>query len=205
MLAYSLLVYCRKPFTGMKKIMPLAIFILLPLITLKAQHEYVTNKGIVSFFAEAPITNVDAQNENAKVVLNAASNELIITMNMADFKFKNQKMGRDAEKKYIETEKYTEASFRGKINGVANYHKAGTYPVTTTGKLKIHGVERNVTEKGTIVIDKDQIKIQSAFSVLLKDYNIETPTILGKDMTSENVDVKISATLSGQSGHISKK
>jgi polyisoprenoid-binding protein YceI len=180
----------------------LAVFIFLPLVILKAQNNYVTSKGIVSFFAEAPVTDVDAQNESAKVVLNAVSNEIIMTMNMADFKFKNQKMGRDAEKKYLETEKFKDASFRGKINGIANYHKAGTYPVTATGKMKIHGVERELTEKGTIVIEKDQIKIQSAFSVLLKDYNIETPTILGKEMTAEKADVKISATLNGQSGHL---
>jgi polyisoprenoid-binding protein YceI len=115
---------------------------------------------------------------------------------MPSFEFRNKKMGRDAEKNYIEIDKFPQASFVGKITGIVDYNKSGSYPVTAKGKLKIHGAEREVNEKGTIKIQKKLISINSQFNVALKDYNIETPKILGQEMTDDNVVVKIEAFLS---------
>jgi len=68
--------------------------------------------------------------------------------------------------------------------------------VTAAGKLKIHGVEKDVTEKGTVTVVKGgQVKLMSEFHVALADYSIETPQILGQEMTEDNVLVKIEATL----------
>jgi polyisoprenoid-binding protein YceI len=114
---------------------------------------------------------------------------------MTDFEFRNAKMGRDARKKYIEIDQYPEASFRGKITTDIDYKKPGTYPATATGKLKIHGTEKEVTEKGTVRVQKGKIRLVSEFYVGLKDYKIETPKILGQEMTEDKVLVKIEATL----------
>ncbi len=160
-----------------------------------AQHKYATNTAFVSFFAEAPISDVDAQNNNVKVELIPSNGELTFDMAMRDFVFKSGKMGRDAQKKYLETQLFPAASFKGKIEGKVDYDKPGTYPVTASGKLKVHGVERNVTEKGTIVVEAGGVKLESQFNVTLADYKIETPQILGKKMTSEHVLVKIGAKL----------
>jgi polyisoprenoid-binding protein YceI len=180
----------------MKKLIFIALLIQLPITGIVAQKNYITKKGYVSFFSQAPIADVDAQNKNVNVKLNTATNEVTVDMKMEDFEFKNRKMGRDAEKKYIETEKYPRAGFKGKINGKIDYDKPGTYPATATGKLKIHGEEKEVTEKGIVSVKKGKITLQSKFHVLLKDYNIETPEILGQKMTDDDVLVKFEATLS---------
>ncbi|AYB30330.1 YceI family protein [Chryseolinea soli] len=160
-----------------------------------AQKQYTTNKGFVSFFAKAPVADVDAKNDKVNVELNPSSDEVSFDMAMKDFEFKNGKMGRDAQKKYLETEKYTKAGFKGKIQGKVDYDKPGSYPVTAKGKLKIHGVEKDVTEKGTVVVDGDGVKLQSQFNVTLADYKIDTPKILGQEMTADKVLVKIEAKL----------
>src|SRR6478609_3217198 len=135
------------------------------------QHKYSSTTGFISFFAKAPIANVDAQNKKVKVEFNTSDGEVTFDMAMKDFEFKNKKMGRDAEKKYLETEKYPKASFKGKIEGKVKYDKSGSYPVTAKGKLKIHGIEKNVSEKGTVVVsDNGEIKLQSEFSIMLADY-----------------------------------
>jgi polyisoprenoid-binding protein YceI len=160
------------------------------------QHKYSSSTGFISFFAKAPVANVDAQNKKVKVELNTSDGELSFDMAMKDFEFKNKKMGRDAEKKYLETKKYPKASFKGKIEGKVKYDKPGSYPVTAKGKLKIHGVEKTVSEKGIVVVmDDDVVKLQSEFSVMLADYKIETPKILGKEMTADKVLVKIDVKL----------
>jgi polyisoprenoid-binding protein YceI len=156
---------------------------------------YSTNKGFISFFSEAPIANVDARNSNVTVELNTSTNELTCDIDMKDFDFKNGKMGRDAQRKYIETNEYPTAGFKGKMSGEIDFSKPGKYPATATGKLKIHGVENQVTEKGTVTIQKDKILVASEFYIRLADYKIDTPSILGKKMTKDNVLVKVQATL----------
>ena len=178
----------------------IAAVVLLSALSALAQGDYVTKNGHASFYSEAPVADVDAHNNNVTASLNSKTDELSIDMAMADFAFKNKKMGRDAEEKYIETKKFPKASFKGKMNGKIDYDKPGTYPATAVGKLNIHGVEKQISEKGTVIVQKDRkVKLQSEFHVALKDYNIDTPKILGKEMTQDHVLVKFEATLSEQS------
>jgi polyisoprenoid-binding protein YceI len=165
----------------MKTLFIIVTTILLPLQGVVAQNKLMTTKGYVSFFSKAPITDVDAQNKKVNVEMNTSNGEVTFDITMTDFKFKSAKMGRDAQKKYLEIDKYPKAGFKGKIQGKIDYDKPGSYKATATGKLKIHGVEKDVTEKGTVTVgDKGQIKVQSEFSVALADYNIETPKMLGQ-------------------------
>lgn len=180
--------------------------ILLPLQAVVAQNKYSSTKGYVSFYSKAPVADVDAQNEKVKVEL-TSDGEVIFDIKMTDFQFKNKKMGRDARKKYLEIDKFPSASFKGKIQGKIDYDKPGSYNATATGKLKIHGVEKDINEKGTITVgDKGQIKLKSEFNIALADYKIETPKILGQEMTEDKVLVKVEATLTkGTKAVASKK
>ncbi len=188
----------------MKTLFIIVITVLLPLQRLVAQNKYTSIKGYVSFFSKATIADVDAKNEKVKVELN--NGELIVDITMTDFQFKNEKMGRDARKKYLEIDKYQKAGFKGKIQGKIDYDKPGSYSATATGKLKIHGVEKDVTQKGTVtVVEGGQVKLKSEFNITLADYNVETPKILGQEMTEDKVLVKIEATLSKGGKEIASK
>jgi polyisoprenoid-binding protein YceI len=157
---------------------------------------YSSSTGKISFFSEGTVSNVDANNEKVKVELNLSTGEMTFAMNMKDFQFENHKMQKDAaESKYLETDKYRDASFKGKINNKIDYSINKVYPITVSGKLKIHGVQRDVIEKGTLTIKKGQIILQSEFNILFRDYNIETPKITFKEMTEDNADVKINVIL----------
>jgi polyisoprenoid-binding protein YceI len=170
-----------------------------------AQDNYATGSGVVSFFSEAPVANVEAVNKNASVELNTSTHEITFTLHMADFEFANKKMGRDAEKKYLETVKYPRAGFKGKVISNVNYGKPGSYPATVKGTLTIHGTNQEITNKGTIIVEEKQIKVQSEFDLRLADYNIETPKLLGRKMTSESVHVKVNAALTKQTDLASEK
>jgi polyisoprenoid-binding protein YceI len=189
----------------MKALFIIVVTVLLPLLVV-AQNKYTSTKGYVSFYSKAPIADVDAQNEKVKVEMHTSESELIFDITMADFKFKSDKMGKDARKKYLEIDKYPKAGFKGKIQGKIDYDKPGIYNVTATGKLKIHGVEKNVTEKGTVTVVKEgQVKLKSEFNVALADYSIKTPQILGQEMTADKVLVKIEATLTKGSKDVASK
>lgn len=184
----------------MKLITLILLACLLPLQRAVSQEIYATNKGFVSFFSEAPIANIDAHDPKVKVTFNTSTKELSFDIDMKDFEFKNGKMGRDAQRKYIEIDAYPKAGFNGKISGNIDFNKPGKYPATTTGKLNIHGVENQVTEKGTITVQKNKITLVSEFYVRLADYKIDTPSILGQNMTQDKVLVKVSATVSPKAG-----
>lgn len=156
---------------------------------------YSTNRGFISFFSEAPIANVDARNSKVSVELNTSTKALTFDIDMKDFDFKNGKMGRDAQRKYIETNEYPKAGFKGKISGKIDFNKPGKYPAIATGKLKIHGVENEVSEKGTVTVQGDRVLLTSEFNIQLAAYKIDTPSILGQNMTKDSVLVKVQATL----------
>jgi polyisoprenoid-binding protein YceI len=191
----------------MKTLFIILVTVLLPLRgVVVAQNKLTTTKGYVSFFSKAPVADVDARNEKVKVEMNTSNGEVIVDITMPDFQFKNGKMGRDARKKYLEINKYPKAGFKGKIQGKIDYDKPGSYNATAKGKLKIHGVEKDVTEKGTVtVLAGGQVKLKSEFNVTLADYKIETPKILGQEMTEDNVVVKIEATLTRGTKQIASK
>jgi polyisoprenoid-binding protein YceI len=70
--------------------------------------------------------------------------------------------------------------------------KPGTYNVTVTGKLTIHGVEQNRTIKGVITIDNSlKLNLTSDFDVKLVDHKIEVPKLVFKKI-AETIAVKLS-------------
>lgn len=185
--------------------MYVVILLLLPVCRIAAQHSFATVKGTITFFSEAPVADVDARNDKVRIELNTSTQELTFDATMADFQFKNKKMGRDSDKKYLEREKYPKAEFKGKITTRLDYNKPGKHTVNVTGVLKIHGTEKRITEKGTVTVLKNKVMLQSSFYALLKDYNIETPKILGKEMTADKVLVKVEASLALQTDLAKKK
>lgn len=172
-----------------------------------AQNKLSTAQGHASFYCKAPVSDVDAQNGNVKMDLDPKSGDLSVDMNMSDFQFKSEKMGKDAETKYLETEKFPKAAFKGKIQGNIKYDKPGTYSAIATGKLTLHGVTKDIKEKGTVtVVGKGRVKLHSQFMLALKDFNIDQPEILGKKMTAESMKVTLDATLvEGGSDSASKR
>jgi polyisoprenoid-binding protein YceI len=178
---------------------------LLPALRIFAQEKFATENGFASFYSEAPIADVDARNRNVTVTLNTSTQEIVVEMDMADFHFKNKKMERDARDKYLETEKYSRAGFKGGMHGKIDYEKPGTYPATAVGTLTVHGVDKQVEKKGEIIVAEGKITLRSEFFIALQDYNIETPSILGIKMTQDKVLVKVEATLSEAKDIITKK
>jgi len=185
-------------YDNMKAPIIMILFITLTITGINAQNIFSTGIGHVSFFSKAPISDVDAVNDKVNVELNTSTQEFTCDIAMKEFKFKSGKMGRDARKKYIEIDAYPNASFKGKITGKIDYEKPGSYPATSTGKLTIHGVEKQVSENGTVIVQDGKLRLESQFNVRLKDYNINTPKILGQKMTQDDVLVKINATLTKQ-------
>src|SRR5882757_9087161 len=126
----------------MKKII---VFFLLALsLDTFSQNIFMLKEGEVSFFSKAPVEDIDAHNTSAHSVLNTTTREVAFLVPIRKFVFQKALMQEHFNEKYMESDKYPMASFKGKINEDVDFSKDGETKVTATGQLSIHGVEKEV-------------------------------------------------------------
>ena len=94
----------------------------------------------------------------------------------------------------MESDKYPEASFKGKIIEDVDLSVDGTYQVRTKGILTIHNVPQERIIQSDITVKKNIITIHSAFTVLLSDHNIPIPMVVNQKLANE-IKVEVNATL----------
>ena len=153
---------------------------------------YQSKLATISFFSKTPVEDIEAHNTKVSSLLNTAKGDIVFTVVMRGFDFEKDLMEEHFNEKYLESDKYKDASYSGKIVEKIDYTKNGVYQVTTKGKLKIHGVTKEITEKGTITIKDGAINVKCNMDVKLKDYNIEVPSLVVTNI-SEVIDVDIVA------------
>jgi len=96
---------------------------------------------------------------------------------------------------YIESDKYPNANFEGKIIEDIDFSKDGTYNVRAKGKFSVHGVEVSKTIKCKMTIKGKEIKVTSKFSVLLEDHGIRIPSVVNQKI-AEEITITINSSLS---------
>ena len=156
------------------------------------QNLYFTQSGRISFFSSTPVEDIQAENTKVNSVLNIETGALSFRVPIRNFEFPNKLMQEHFNENYLETHKYPTSDFKGRIMDFKsiNLKTPGTYHVSVTGELTLHGVTRTVTERGTLTVRPDgQIVAQAKFPVLLKDYKIKIPKLVVANI-AEEVEVK---------------
>lgn len=178
----------------MKKMIVVALIV----CSASAVHaqKYMTRTGKVSFFSSTPVENIEAFNNETASVLDADNGEFVFQVPVKSFRFEKALMQEHFNENYMESSKYPKAEYKGMITdaGDVNYSKDGTYNVTTKGKLKIHGVTKDVTLPGTVVVKGDQVTINSVFKVRPEDYNINIPGVVENKIAKE-IEVTVNSIL----------
>jgi polyisoprenoid-binding protein YceI len=177
----------------MKKQLFISAIALLAFVGAKAQI-YMGKSCEISFFSAAALENITAVNKSTKPILNTATGDVLVKVTITGFTFEKALMQEHFNENYMESEKYPQAMFKGKINEKVDYKKDGMTKVTITGKMTIHGVEQERTIDAVLNIKGGVITVDSNFKVALKDYNITVPELLFQKI-AEVVDVKMHAEL----------
>ncbi|HYK77049.1 MAG TPA: YceI family protein [Daejeonella sp.] len=149
-----------------------------------------TTSGQMSFFSKAPLEDIEAHNKEVSSEINLAKKEIVAKAVIRQFEFHNKLMQEHFNTHYLESDKFPEATFKGKINEAIDFSKPGVYDVSATGVLNIHGVNQKRTITGKLTIDNNsKFTLESAFEVALKDHRIKIPKLVfGK--IAEKVAVK---------------
>ncbi|PCJ84684.1 MAG: hypothetical protein COA57_08880 [Flavobacteriales bacterium] len=179
----------RQTINIMKNLFSIIVFVTVIGVA-SAQSIYETDTTYVHFFSDAPLEKIEAKNTKSRSLLNVSKKEMGMVVPNIEFEFESPLMGEHFNENYMETHKYKTSSFKGKINEDVDLTKEGTYEVTTTGKLNIHGVEQDRTIKGTVTVKGDRIIIDTKFQVKLEDHKIKVPKIVVKNL-AEVVDLTI--------------
>lgn len=170
----------------------LLIAFTLPVANAQNSGKYFTREGNISFFSDARTEKIAGQNSKVNSAIDIATGKIEFAVLIKSFMFEKALMQEHFNENYMESDQFPKATFKGSISPLSavNFVKDGTYPVIVTGVLTIHGVSKNVTLKGPIVIKGNMASIKTSFNVLLSDYNINIPSIV-KDKLNNTVKITV--------------
>lgn len=162
--------------------------------TVTDQTKYFTREANITFLSDAPLEKIQGINNQAVSMLDISTGQMEFAVLMKAFEFEKALLQEHFNENYVESDKFPKANFKGSITNFAdvNWKVDGEYPVTVTGKLTIHGVTKDVTSKGKIIIKAGAISASSSFNILISDYNIEIPSVV-KDKINNNVKIDVNS------------
>ena len=160
---------------------------------------YIAKTCEISFFSKTAVEDIAAVNKSTKPMLNTATGDIQMKIAMTGFVFEKPLMQEHFNENYVESEKFPVATFKGKINEKVDYTKDGDYKVTVTGKLNLHGVEKDRTIDGLVSVKGAVISISSSFKIKFADHNVVIPRLYS-GIIPEDTDVKLDATLETLTG-----
>ena len=156
---------------------------------------YQTVNGRISFSSEAPLELIRASSGQLAGILDNDKKAFTFKINIRSFQGFNSPLQREHfNENYMESDKFPDATFKGKIIEEEDLGKDGVYEVRAKGVLTIHGVPQERIIKTNVSVKNKKITVTGKFSVLLSDHNIPIPVVVYKKLANE-IKVEINAVL----------
>lgn len=155
-------------------------------------QKQITKSGKIEIFSQTPMFSIEATNNKVASILDTKTGDLVVSTLVRSFKFKEALVEEHFNENYMESHLFPKAEFKGKIANYTDgaYSKDGVYDATVTGKLTIHGVTKDVSEKAKITVKGGSISATTQFSVSLENYGIKVEKSY-KDAIKDDVLLKI--------------
>jgi polyisoprenoid-binding protein YceI len=158
-------------------------------------HLYFTETGRVKFISDAPLELIVASSDQLTGILNVDDGSFSFTIQMVSFQGFNSALQRTHfNENYIESEKYPNSTFNGKIIEDVDFISSGTRVIRAKGLLNIHGIDKDRIIRCTIHTSPGRISVETNFTVPLEDHEIKIPSIV-KQKIAEVVKVNINFTM----------
>jgi polyisoprenoid-binding protein YceI len=174
----------------------LLLFALLFAASLTQAQKYMTKGGTIRFSSETPVEKIDAVNHQVNSALDVAKGDFVFKVLIRGFEFEKALMQEHFNENYMESEKFPNAMFNGKIVNIkdVNVAKDGSYKVVVEGDLTMHGVTNKIKVNGTLDVKGGKLTGKSTFSIKPGDYNITIPKAVIKNI-AEAIQVNVDVTL----------
>ena len=162
---------------------------------------YSTRNAEITFYSYAPLENIEATNKQVLCAIKVSTSQIQFSMLMDAFQFEKALMQEHFNERYVESHKFPKATFAGTIEDIekVDFSKAGSYEVSVSGDLTIHGITQTVSSEGTLEVGNDESLTASAiFLIELGDFNVEIPTMY-IDNISSSIEIRVNAKLKPKS------
>lgn len=160
-----------------------------------AQDIYEASDGVVHFHSSAPHELIRASSSKLKCALDAPKKQFAFRLGIISFMGFNSPLQREHfNENYMESDRYPEATFTGKIIEDLDLRKDGEHDVRAKGKLNIHGMDQERIIKGHVSSKGGKITLHAEFMVSLADHNIKIPRVV-YDKLAPDISVTVDAVL----------
>lgn len=159
-------------------------------------QKYITKNGSINFFSSTPVENIEALNNQVNAALDTETGDFVFKVLIKSFKFEKALMQEHFNENYMESHKFPNAMFVGKVENQVDidFSKPGKYQAKIKGRLTIHGVTRDISESGTFEVENDAIQGTSKFMVKVADYDIRIPKTVVNNI-AEEIEVTVNVKL----------
>lgn len=159
-------------------------------------QKYITKNGHIKFYSETAIESIEAHNRQVNSALDVATGDFVFKVLIKSFEFEKALMQEHFNENYLESDKFPDATFTGKIANLSSidFAKDGKYEAEVEGFLKIHGETKKVNNKGTFEIAGMKISGKAVFLVHLADYKIEIPNTVVNNI-ADDIEVTVEVNL----------
>lgn len=171
------------------------LLVWMSIINQAGQDLFVCKNASISLYSSAPVEDIKANSTTATSVYNANTGDLAFSVNVRSFQFPKSLMQEHFNDDYMESDKYPRATFKGKIQEHPDLTKDGSYPITVTGDLEVHGVKQTRTIPGKITVNGGVVTMTSEFMVKCADHHISIPQLVFHNI-AESLKINVSATYS---------
>ncbi len=157
---------------------------------------YYTLSGHIRFFSDAPLEDIEAVNDFVSSFIDLKRGKVVAKVPIRKFDFPNDLMEEHFNERFLHSDRYPNAEFRGVVKGLSKIDLAADTPqkVMVEGKLTLHGVTKPYRFAGTIRrIKAGGYRAKGRFRIRLSDHNIRIPAIVSKKI-AEEVDVFVDFT-----------
>ena len=153
-------------------------------------QKLVTRTGQIKFDASMPnLVEIAGTNDKVSSIFEEASGRLVALAKVMEFKFKSPLMEEHFNENYMESAKFTDAKYDGKLlNFEASKLTATKTAYDIEGNLTIHGVTKKVKTKVYVLLAGGKVTASGNFSVHAQDYGVEIPSLV-KEKFAEQIKV----------------
>ncbi|MCK5461471.1 MAG: YceI family protein [Bacteroidales bacterium] len=175
---------------SVKLYIPVVLIVMMTGYT-RQENLYFTDSGHIKFSSNAPLEFIQASSNELAGILNINDLSFSFTVSMVSFQGFNSALQRTHfNENYIESEKFPNSTFNGKIIEEIDFASPGTYHIRAKGLLNVHGVDNDKIIRCTIQVETGRISVESSFKVPLDEHKIKIPSIVQQKI-AEVIDVSI--------------
>jgi hypothetical protein len=169
----------------MKKIFILSITLILANVTFS--QRMLTRSGEIKFDASMPnLVEIAGKSNTVSAILDKATGNFASSAIIKSFRFKSPLMEEHFNENYMESSKFPNSTFKGKIAGFdANKLTVTKTAYEVEGDLTIHGVTKKVKTKIYLSLNGSKIVTSASFTVHAQDYNIEIPSLVNEKFAEQ--------------------